>query len=286
VEYQETIVTTTDKFGMVNLLIGTGNQVSGYAPNFAGIVWNANTKSLKVELDPSQNCQNFTQISNNPFTYVPFAFFSANPGLPGPAGPAGPVGPAGPQGIQGVAGATGPQGAPGIPGPNGLDGTPGAQGPQGIQGVQGAAGMPGTNGLNGAPGPQGIQGAQGIQGPTGFLPNGTQIGNTTYWNGTQWVTSNNHLFNNGSNVAIGTSQVDTSAILNLASTNSGLLMPRMTKTQRDLITTPSTGLLIFQTDNTPGFYYFNGSAWVTFGNNGGSNNSNNSDTLIYTVKGF
>ena len=64
-EYQETIVTTTDKFGMVNLLIGTGNQVSGYATGFNGILWNINTKSLKVELDASQNCQNFTQISNS-----------------------------------------------------------------------------------------------------------------------------------------------------------------------------------------------------------------------------
>jgi hypothetical protein len=170
VEYQETIVTTTDKFGMVNLLIGTGTQVSGYAPNFAGIVWNANTKSLKVELDPSQNCQNFTQISNNPFTYVPFAYFSANPGLPGPAGPAGP---AGPQGIQGVAGATGNNGAQGIqgiqglPGPQGPIGLTGATGPQGIQGVAGAAGMPGSNGLNGAPGPQGIQGVAGVNGIDG-----------------------------------------------------------------------------------------------------------------------
>jgi hypothetical protein len=160
VEYQETIVTTTDKFGMVNLLIGTGTQVSGYAPNFAGIVWNANTKSLKVELDPSQNCQNFTQISNNPFTYVPFAYYSANPGEPGPPGPVGPAGPAGPQGIQGIAGATGPQG---IPGSNGLNGAPGAQGPQGIQGIQGAAGMPGTNGLNGAPGLNGTNGISAYQ---------------------------------------------------------------------------------------------------------------------------
>lgn len=210
VEYQETIVTTTDKFGMVNLLIGTGTQVSGYAPNFAGIVWNANTKSLKVELDPSQNCQNFTQISNNPFTYVPFAYFSANPGLPGPTGPAGPAGPAGPQGLQGVAGTNGSNGAQGIQGlqgPIGLTGPAGAtglQGPQGIQGVAGTAGMPGSNGLNGAPGLnganglsayqvavnngfvgteqqwlaslQGAQGIQGIQGPAGPIGNSNSSG--------------------------------------------------------------------------------------------------------------
>jgi hypothetical protein len=197
VEYQETIVTTTDKFGMVNLLIGTGTQVSGYAPNFAGIVWNANTKSLKVELDPSQNCQNFTQISNNPFTYVPFAYFSANPGLPGPAGPAGP---AGPQGIQGVAGATGPQGAAGLPGSNGLNGAPGAQGPQGIQGVAGAAGLPGTNGLNGAPGLNGTNGLTAYQ----VAVNNGFVGTEQQWllsligaNGTNGLSAYQIAVNNG-----------------------------------------------------------------------------------------
>ena len=139
VEYQETIVTTTDKFGMVNLLIGTGTQVSGYAPNFAGIVWNANTKSLKVELDPSQNCQNFTQISNNPFTYVPFAYYSANPGNPGPPGPAGP------QGLQGVAGTNGSNGAQGIQGLQGPIGLTGPQGPQGIDGATNAWGLIGNS---------------------------------------------------------------------------------------------------------------------------------------------
>jgi hypothetical protein len=139
VEYQETIVTTTDKFGMVNLLIGTGTQVSGYAPNFAGIVWNANTKSLKVELDPSQNCQNFTQISNNPFTYVPFAYYSSNPGNPGPPGPAGPQGP---QGVAGINGSNGAQGIQGLQGPIGLTGP---QGPQGIDGATNAWGLNGNS---------------------------------------------------------------------------------------------------------------------------------------------
>jgi hypothetical protein len=157
VEYQETIVTTTDKFGMVNLLIGTGTQVSGYAPNFAGILWNANTKSLKVELDPSQNCQNFTQISNNPFTYVPFAYYSSNPGNPGPPGPAGPQGLQGVQGPQGVAGATGPQGIAGASGP---------QGPIGLTGPAGATGP---------------------QGPVGTFQNGVNIGDMYYWNGTSWT---------------------------------------------------------------------------------------------------
>jgi hypothetical protein len=180
VEYQETIVTTTDKFGMVNLLIGTGTQVSGYSPNFAGIVWNANTKSLKVELDPSQNCQNFTQISNNSFTYVPFAYYSANPGNPGPAGPQGVQGPIGltgptgltgeigPQGTQGpigLTGATGPQGPTGLTGAIGPQGT---QGPIGLTGATGATGSQGLIGLTGPQGPIGFTGATGPQGPTGL----------------------------------------------------------------------------------------------------------------------
>ena len=35
----------------------------------------------------------------------------------------------------------------------------------------------------------------------------------------------------------------------------------MTKTQRDAIATPATGLLIYQTNSTPGFYYYNGTVW-------------------------
>jgi len=39
----------------------------------------------------------------------------------------------------------------------------------------------------------------------------------------------------------------------------------MTESERDLITAPATGLLIYQTNNTPGFYYYNSTAWVPFG---------------------
>jgi hypothetical protein len=265
VEYQETIITTTDEFGMVNVIIGTGTQTGGTATNFATINWDGNPKNLIVEVDVTGACSNFIEISNQPFTYVPFAFYAANSGTPGTPGSAGPQGA---QGIQGVAGPTGAAGT---------SGTIGATGPSGIQGIQGVAG---------AIGPQGPIGATGVAGPTGFLPNGTQIGNTTYWNGTQWVVNSNNLFNNGSNVAIGTTQVDTSALLNLSSTNSGLLMPRMTKAQSDAIVSPATGLMIYQTDNTPGFYYYNGTAWVAFGASNSSSNSRNSDSLIYTVKGF
>ena len=283
-EYQETRNLSTDEFGMVNTIIGGGVYVAGTSTTLAGVDWDGNAKNLVVEVDVKGTCSNFTEISNQPFTYVPYAFYAENSGTPGPAGPQGPAGPTGAtgaQGPQGVAGPTGPQG------PIGLTGPAGPAGPQGIQGIAGAAGAIGAIGPSGPQGIQGVAGPIGPQGPigaTGFIPNGTQIGNTTYWNGTQWVVNSNNLFNNGSNVAVGTAVVDTSALLNLSSTNSGLLMPRMTKAQRDAITSPATSLLIYQTDNTPGFYYYNGTTWVAFG--GSSNSSSNADTLIYTVRGF
>jgi len=46
------------------------------------------------------------------------------------------------------------------------------------------------------------------------------------------------------------------------STTGGVIPPRMTQTQRNAIASPVTGLLIYQTDNTPGFYYYTGSGWV------------------------
>ena len=68
-------------------------------------------------------------------------------------------------------------------------------------------------------------------------------------------------------VGIGTITPDGSAQLDITSTNKGILIPRMNKAARDLINTPNppaTGLLIYQTDDAPGFYYYNGTAWVPF----------------------
>lgn len=56
-----------------------------------------------------------------------------------------------------------------------------------------------------------------------------------------------------------------SAMLDVVSNDKGLLLPRMTLSERNSIATPATGLLIFQTDNTSGFYYYNGTAWVLLG---------------------
>ncbi|WP_396137301.1 beta strand repeat-containing protein, partial [Flavobacterium sp.] len=73
-EYQETIQTTTDEFGMVNLLIGTGTQTGGYASSFNAVLWNNTRKSLKVELDALGNCQEYIVLSDDPLSAVPFAY--------------------------------------------------------------------------------------------------------------------------------------------------------------------------------------------------------------------
>lgn len=73
-------------------------------------------------------------------------------------------------------------------------------------------------------------------------------------------------------VAINTDNTDpdASAALDVKSTSKGVLVPRMTQAQRNAISTPATGLMIFQTDNTPGFYYYTGSAWSAVGGGGSS----------------
>jgi hypothetical protein len=62
-----------------------------------------------------------------------------------------------------------------------------------------------------------------------------------------------------------------SAMLDVSASDKGVLIPRLTQAQRDVITDPATGLIIYQTDNTPGLYYNSGTpavpAWATVGSN-------------------
>ena len=76
VEYQETIQTITDQFGMVNLVIGTGTKTGGYAANFSRINWAGGNKKLVVKINTSGNCSSYTEISNQPLMYAPYALFA------------------------------------------------------------------------------------------------------------------------------------------------------------------------------------------------------------------
>ncbi len=66
-----------------------------------------------------------------------------------------------------------------------------------------------------------------------------------------------------SQVAINTdgSNPDASSILDIKSTNKGILIPRMTTMQRTNIVSPAKGLLVFDND-TNSFWFFDGSNWL------------------------
>src|SRR5689334_13119154 len=51
---------------------------------------------------------------------------------------------------------------------------------------------------------------------------------------------------------------DNSAMLDVQSTSKGMLIPRMTAAQRTAISLPATGLFVYQTDGSAGFYYNSG----------------------------
>ena len=239
--YSETQTANTNVNGLVTIQIGGGNIIQG---DFSTIEWANGPYFIQTETDvnggTNYTITSTTQLLSVPYALFAQTSGSSIPGpqglqgiagtngtngadgATGPAGPQGPIGLTGAQGIQGIkgdTGLTGAQGPQGVAGTNGADGASGPAGPIGLtgaQGPQGVAGTNGTNGADGATGPQGVQGTagatgatgpqgiQGIQGPAGFLPNGTASGNTTYWNGTDWVVNSSNIYNNGSNIGIGT----------------------------------------------------------------------------------
>lgn len=89
----------------------------------------------------------------------------------------------------------------------------------------GIVGPTGPQGATGAQGIQGIQGPIGPTGPTGFLGSGASLGNTTYWDGTQWVLNNSNIYNDGTSVGIGTTSPSVKLdVIGSIKTNSGLIV--------------------------------------------------------------
>ena len=87
IEYEEIFTTKTDNYGMVNLIIGTETKTGGYASSFEDIKWSTLPKNLKIDLSVDPSCSNFSEISNAPFTAVPFALFAINSqNMPGTTG--------------------------------------------------------------------------------------------------------------------------------------------------------------------------------------------------------
>ena len=140
--------------------------------------------------------------------------------------------------------------------------------------------------------PYALYAASGTPGPAGVIAPGSAVGNTTYWDGSQWVTNSNFVYNNGAAVGINNSTPDASAILDVTSTNKGLLPPRMTTAQRNAIASPAQGLIIFNTA-TKCFEVWSGASWISMCEGAcipapsvaSAGMDVNSPTLNYTLQG-
>lgn len=71
---------------------------------------------------------------------------------------------------------------------------------------------------------------------------------------------------NFGSVGIGTTTPSSSSILDINSTAKGILIPRMTSSQRIGITTPVNGLMVYDI-TTNSFWYYNGSVWANMTSN-------------------
>lgn len=63
------------------------------------------------------------------------------------------------------------------------------------------------------------------------------------------------------NMGIGTLNPDPSAILEVRSTDKGVLLPRLSSAQKNGIVNPAQGLFVFDTDSES-FWYYDGSQWI------------------------
>lgn len=119
-----------------------------------------------------------------------------------------------------------------------------------------------------------------VSGNLGLFTGGVRTGNNTnfYWNSgpvilgnTNDITLKNAAATAGANVSIGTSAAVASSILDVNSTTKGALLPRMTGSEAEAISSPATGLIIYCTNGngsvikSVGLWNYNGTAWVTAG---------------------
>ena len=101
-------------------------------------------------------------------------------------------------------------------------------------------------------------GSTGTSGDYLPLSGGTVTGGTIFQSG---LTAN--TFYSSDQVGVGITNPDAAAIIEIASTSQGVLFPRMTKVQRDAITSPPIGLILFVTDgDNEGLYIYKSTGWV------------------------
>jgi len=97
--------------------------------------------------------------------------------------------------------------------------------------------------------PQSVSGT----GTTDFIPK---------WTGTTAL-GNSNIMSSNNQVGIGTDiSIERCAALEILSTTGGVLFPRMTTLERDLIPSPIPGLIVYVTDEREGLFIFKTSGWI------------------------
>lgn len=204
--YVETHQAFTNTNGLVSVLIGAGNPVTG---TVAAIDWANGPYYIKTEVDMAGGTD-YLMFGIQQLVSVPYALYAETAGTvingggsntPGPQGPAGPAGADGlsaydlavTNGFTGslqdwlnsLVGPEGPQGVPGqgqgVPGPAGADGLSAYELAVGngfngtlqdwLASLQGPTGATGPAGPAGPAGATGATGPQGPQGPAGSVEN-------------------------------------------------------------------------------------------------------------------
>jgi hypothetical protein len=93
------------------------------------------------------------------------------------------------------------------------------------------------------------------------------------------------VFSGFAQVGIGTKTPDPSAMLEVKATNKGILIPRITLAQRNSIKSPANSLMIYQTDNTPGYYYYASGSWTRIANGNSVGGATNTFTAPLNLNG-
>ncbi len=183
--YEEEHLAETNQFGIINLKIGRGMNPQG---DLSEIDWGAAAVFMEVEIEYRETGVMQT-LGVSELLSVPYAMYSMESGTPGPPGPEGPPGPQGEPGQDFIV----------------IDST--------INNGDGTFTLIFSDGtsfttdtLTGPPGPSG-------------LSDGSEVGNTIFWDGSEWVVNNNNLFHDGERVGIGTNTP--SAMLHIHDTTTG-----------------------------------------------------------------
>ena len=196
--YRESFVVISNNYGLINLNIGEGSQIS---PNSLGSInWATGPYFIETAIDLTGTGSNHQVMTCNQLLSVPYALYAETSGSSTP----------GPQGIQGDTGPTGSTGATGDTGPTGPTG---ATGQNGLVGPTGPTGATGQNGLVGPTGPTGATGQNGLIGPTGATGATGMPGSNHDWYEANLTSApndiNDDIYTNG-NVGVGKNNPQTS----------------------------------------------------------------------------